>query len=102
MNNMTDEDHSFPTPEMELIWRLEGLIERRNELNEKGVGCQAELKPLPEEVRYILPEHLYSIWDVERAIEYAKEDLEEQNGVIVDEGVSVSGEFWVQGCPQED
>ena len=84
MDNLADVKHSFPLPEWELLWRLEDLKDRLNELEENGSCYQSGYWVLSEDVRYVLPEDPQSIWDVEHAIEFAVEDLEEQYGITVD------------------
>ena len=73
-------DKSHPSPEQRLFWRIEELELRLVELylNEEvwhdEYGFE-DCRLSDEDIRYTLPEHLYNIYEVERAIELAKEEL---------------------------
>ena len=66
-------DRSYPSPEEQLLWRYEDLLSRREELYMRGSPGDSGL--LIDDIRYMLPEHLCSLGDVEAAIELAADDL---------------------------
>lgn len=70
-----DYDWSYPAPEMELLWRLDDLQDRLEELIAKDAPYRDGYIYSEDDIRYALPEHLYDIGKVERAIELAKDDL---------------------------
>lgn len=79
------EDNGFPSPEMELLWRLDDLKDQLEELIADGAPYQSGYNYTDDDIRCALPEHLCYISDdreyiggismVERAIELTKEDL---------------------------
>ena len=79
------EDNGFPSPEMELLWRLDDLKDQLEELIADGAPYQSGYIYTDDDIRCALPEHLCYISDdreyiggismVERAIELTKEDL---------------------------
>ena len=69
------EDHSYPSPERQLLWRLDDLKDRLEDLINKGASYRSGYIYTEDDIRYALPEHLDDICKVERAIELAKEDL---------------------------
>ena len=71
-----EEDHSYPTPELQLIWRLEDLERRLEELN-SGMGIKkfGDCRLSKQEVEYALPEDLSEIEDIVYAIDVAREKL---------------------------
>ncbi len=73
-----DEDTSYPSPERELLWRLEDLQSRLRGLAEGGAGisCYRSSTGLcDDDIHYAPPGYLTSVEDVARAIEMAKRDL---------------------------
>ncbi len=77
------EDHSYPSPERQLLWRLDDLKDRLEDLINKGASYRSGYIYTEDDIRYALPEHLDDICKVERAIELAKEDLLYKYGIDV-------------------
>lgn len=77
------EDHSYPSPERQLLWRLDDLKDRLSELVTTGGPYRSGYIYTEDDIRYALPEHLGDISKVERAIELAKEDLLNKYGINV-------------------
>ncbi|MED9969640.1 MAG: hypothetical protein UFA98_06475 [Ruminococcus sp.] len=79
------EDNGFPSPEMELLWRLDDLKDQLEELIADGAPYQSGYNYTDDDIRCALPEHLCYVSDdqlyigdismVKRAIELAKKDL---------------------------
>ena len=65
-----DSDYSYPSPERELFWRMDDLESRLEELRSKN-GCYESHITVLDDIRYALPEHLGTISEVKRAIEFA-------------------------------
>ena len=79
-----DDDHSYPPPEKQLLWRLEDLEDRLYELTKQKTGKWDEGDYFPEDnLRYVLPEHFLSASDVRKAIVLAISDLRERYGIYV-------------------
>lgn len=76
-----DYDRSYPEPEMQLLWRLDDLQDRLEELIAKDAPYRNWDIYLEDDIRYSLPEHLFDIGKVERAIELAKDDLVNKYGL---------------------
>lgn len=76
-----DYDRSYPAPEMQLLWRLDDLQDRLEELIVKDAPYRDGYIYSEDDIRYALPEHLYDIGKVERAIELAKDDLVNKYGL---------------------
>ena len=75
-----DSDYSYPSPEMELFWRMDDLESRLEELRIKN-ACYESHITVPDDIRYALPEHLGTISEVKRALEFARNDLREKYGI---------------------
>ena len=75
-----DSDYSYPSPEMELFWRMDDLESRLEELRGKNGYCESHIT-VSDDIRYTLPEHLGTISEVKRAIEYARNDLKDKYGI---------------------
>ena len=75
-----DNDYSYPSPERELFWRMDDLDLRLEELRIKN-ACYGSHVTLPDDIRYALPEHLDTISEVKRALEFATNDLREKYGI---------------------
>ena len=75
-----DGDYSDPSPERELFWRMEDLESRLEELRSKN-ACYESHITVPDDTRYALPEHLGTVSEVERAIEFARNDLRDKYGI---------------------
>lgn len=69
------EDYSYPSPERQLMWRLDDLKDRLEELLTIGASYTSRYIFTENDIRYTLPEDLHDICMIERAIESAKEDL---------------------------
>lgn len=76
-----DYDWSYPGPEMQLLWRLDDLQDRLEELIAKDAPYRNRDIYSEDDIRYSLPEHLFDIGKVERAIELAKDDLVNKYGL---------------------
>ena len=76
------QDHTYIPPEKQLLWRLEDLQCRLKELSTKGSHNSGYHFP-ENELRYILPEHLRSAWDVQAAIDLAVYDLALRHGILI-------------------
>ena len=76
-----DYDWSYPGPEMQLLWRLDDLQDRLEELIAKDAPYRDGYIYSEDDIRYALPEHLFDIGKVERAIELAKDDLVNKYGL---------------------
>ena len=75
-----DSDYSYPSPERELFWRMDDLESRLEELRGKNGYCESHIT-VPDDIRYALPEHLDTISEVKRALEFARNDLREKYGI---------------------
>ena len=75
-----DSDYSYPSPDRELFWRMDDLESRLEELRGKNVCCENHIT-VPDDIRYALPEHLGTISEVKRAIEFARNDLRDKYGI---------------------
>ena len=79
-----DEDHSYTPPEMQMLWRLEDLEDRLEELSQQQTVERDEGVNFSEDnLRYVLPEHFFSVSDVQKAIDLAISDLAERYGIYV-------------------
>lgn len=76
-----DYDWSYPGPEMQLLWRLDDLQDRLEELIAKDAPYRNRDIYAEDDIRYSLPEQLFDIGKVERAIELAKDDLVNKYGL---------------------
>lgn len=76
-----DYDWSYPGPEVQLLWRLDDLQDRLEELIAKDAPYRDGYIYSEDDIRYALPEHLYDIGKVERAIELAKDALVNKYGL---------------------
>ena len=84
-----DYDWSYPAPEMQLLWRLDDLQDRLEELIAKDAPYRDGYIYSEDDIRYALPEHLYDIGKVERAIELAKDDLVNKYGLPAPETLMI-------------
>ena len=75
-----DSDYSYPSPERELFWRMDDLESRLEELRSKNGRYESHIT-VPDDIRYALPEHLGTISEVKRAIEFARNDLRDKYGI---------------------
>ena len=82
----TYEDNSYPLPDRQLIWRLEDLQSRLEELKENGEPRRYKddgLRLTDDDIRYAIPEYFVRIVDVERAIDLVIRDLELNYGIDI-------------------
>ena len=73
-----DTDNSYPSPDRQLIWRLEDLQSRLEDLKENGEPRRyydEGLRLTDDDIRYAIPEYFVRIVDVVRAIDLAISDL---------------------------
>ena len=80
-----DHDHSYTPPEKQLLWRLEELEDRFEELTGNRCAYEYRASFSDKALRYILPEHFKSATDVAQAIELAIYDLAVYYGIHVRE-----------------
>ncbi len=78
-----DHDCSYTLPEKQLLWRLEELEDRLEELTSKRRTYEDSVAFSEDNLRYVLPEHFLSASDVRKAIDLAISDLRERYGVFV-------------------
>lgn len=78
-------DDGYPSPERQLLWRLEELLDRLDTLIARGAAYPDGYVYREEDIRYAPPERLNDISKVKRAIAMAKEDLLGEYGIAVDE-----------------
>ena len=81
-----EEDNSYPSPDRQLIWRLEDLQSRLEELKENGEPRRyydEGLRLTDDDIRYAIPEYFVRIVDVERAIDLVIRDLELKYGIDI-------------------
>ena len=70
------EDHSYPSFDSQLLWRLDDLNDRYSELIEQNAPCYGEDHYTNDDYRYAPVECFETLADVARAIEIAKANLE--------------------------
>ena len=81
-----EEDNSYPSPDRQLMWRLEDLQSRLEELQENGEPRRyydEGLRLTDDDIRYAIPEYFVRIVDVERAIDLVIRDLELKYGIDI-------------------
>lgn len=76
-----DHDCSYTPPEKQLLWRLEELQDRLEELRTKKRIYEDRVTFSESNLRYVLPEHFITTADVEAAIELAIADLKDRYGI---------------------
>jgi hypothetical protein len=91
-----DHNHSYTPPEKQLLWRLEDLENRLDELTTQRTGRRDEGEYFSEDnLRYVLPEHFLSASNVCKAIDLAISDLKDRYGIYV-------GDQPVEEAPEVD
>lgn len=85
-------DHSYPSPEQQLLWRLDDLKDRLEELIAADCPYRSGYIYTEDDIRYALSEHLDDICKVERAIELTKADLLEKYGINLCEEIEDNNE----------
>ena len=84
----TYEDNSYPSLDRQLIWRLEDLQSRLEELKENGEPRRyydEGLRLTDDDIRYAIPEYFVRIVDVERAIDLVISDLQLKYNIVLSE-----------------
>ena len=76
-----DYDWSYPAAEIQLLWRLDDLQDRLEELITKDAPYRDGYMYSEDDIRYALPERLFDIGKVERAIEFVKDELVNKYGL---------------------
>ena len=69
------EDLSYPSPEMQLQWRIEDLFLRLEELHPESFNY-SDCRLSRNDIEYVLPEHLSNVNDIITAIAIAKYKLQ--------------------------
>ncbi len=95
-----DYDRSYPSPEEQLLWRLDDLNYKLEELTEKDVPYRVWECLTDNDIRYAIPEYFKNIADVERAIELALEDLKNKYGIEIAEEDGEQEEVFDVGAEQ--
>ncbi len=80
-----DDDLTYPSPESQLLMRLDDLKLRLEELSHQSQEFCNPYTLTEDDLRYVLPEHLYSVRHVAKAIELAKFDLRNDYGIESEE-----------------
>lgn len=78
-----DYDRSYPSPEEQLLMRLDDLNYKLEELTEKDASYRGWERLTDNDIRYSIPEYFENIADVERAIELTLEDLKNKYEIDV-------------------
>ncbi|MBE6785880.1 MAG: hypothetical protein E7538_06610 [Ruminococcaceae bacterium] len=95
-----DYDRSYPSPEEQLLWRLDDLNYKLEELTEKDAPYRGWERLTDNDIRYAIPEYFENIADVERAIELAFEDLKNKYDIEISELDSEQEEVFDGGAVQ--
>ena len=96
-----DSDYSYPSPERELFWRMDDLESRLEELRSKNGYCESHIT-VPDDIRYALPEHLGTISEVKRALEFARNDLREKYGINLEAYIDQMDSEYEKNNPDEE
>lgn len=96
-----DNDYSYPSPERELFWRMDDLELRLEELRSKN-ACYEGHVTVPDDIRYALPEHLGTISEVKRALEFARNDLREKYGINLEAYIDQMDSEYEKNNPNEE
>ena len=96
-----DSDYSYPSPERELFWRMDDLESRLEELRGRNVCCDSHIT-VPDDIRYALPEHLGTISEVKKAIEFAKHDLRDKYGINLEAYIDQMDTEYEKNNPDEE
>ena len=95
-----DYDRSYPSPEEQLLWRLDDLNYKLEELTEKDAPYRGWERLTDNDIRYAIPEYFENIADVESAIELAFEDLKNKYDIEISELDSEQEEVFDGGAVQ--
>ena len=96
-----DSDYSYPSPERELFWRMDDLELRLEELRIKN-ACYESHITVADDIRYDLPEHLGTISEVKRALEFARNDLREKYGINLEAYIDQMDSEYEKNNPDEE
>ena len=96
-----DSDYSYPSPEMELFWRMDDLESRLEKLRGKN-ACYESHITVPDEIRYALPEHLGTISEVKRALEFAINDLRDKYGINLEAYIDKMDTEYEKNNPEDE
>ena len=95
-----DYDRSYPSPEEQLLWRLDDLNYKLEELTKKDAPYRGWERLTDNDVRYAIPEYFENIADVERAIEFELEVLKNKYDIEISELDSEQEELFDGGAVQ--
>ena len=95
-----DYDRSYPSPEEQLLWRLDDLKYKLEELTENDAPYRGWKRLTDNDIRYAIPECFENIADVERAIEFSLEDLKNKYDIEISELDSEQEEIFDGGAMQ--
>jgi len=84
-NDLYDTDRSYIPHRQQLLWRLEQLESRLEELTADCVKYEDHTRFSQTELRYVRPEHFKSVSALQEAICLAVSELEERYGIITRE-----------------
>ncbi len=76
-------DNSYPSPERQLLWRLDELQDKLTELTAANAPYRGGAWLTDEEIRYADPEWFETVAEVERAIALVNGDFKRTYGVDV-------------------
>ena len=96
-----DSDYSYPSPERELLWRIDDLESRLDELKSKNACFESRIT-VSGDIRYALPEHLATISQVKRAIEFARNDLRDKYGIDLEACINHMKTEYEKNNPEEE
>ena len=96
-----DGDYSYPSSKREVFWRMDDLESRLEELRSKN-ACYESHITVPDDIRYALPEHLGTISEVKRAIEFTRNDLREKYGINLEAYIDQMDSEYEKNNPDEE
>ena len=85
------EDHSYSSPKQQLRWRYEDLTARLREVQHQRYSRSGGRSFPDDELKYVLPEELCEVSQIERAIELAALELYKKYRVCVPEVMAAQG-----------
>lgn len=78
-------DHSVTTPEQQLLWRLDDLRDRLDEIKSTGGLYGGVCSYTKNDLRYVLPGCFHTVYELELAIELAIDDLKNKYCIQISE-----------------
>ena len=96
-----DGDYSYPSSKREVFWRMDDLESRLEELRSKN-ACYESHITVPDDIRYALPEHLGTISEVKRALEFVRNDLREKYGINLEAYIDQMDSEYEKNNPDEE